>query len=243
MATKKRIGATTVRKSKGATPRIQTTQPWSQQQGEGAKPFAVFCAFRDMGPSRSLAKLAERGFILPGTATRRRYAYKSLRELSATLDWIQRAMAWDRHQDKINQRVLQDEGKRATRLSAKIARVCQLISFRAIRSIYKRLDKDIELIDTWDFKGLMDFSVRLFKAQKDLQEMNLRIFGQPTEIVAVVSDSAPGGLFSASDDFGAIVHSSPEATKLMLRLNLLVADIRAERAEAVMKGSRSTKVK
>jgi len=152
-------------------------------------------------------------------------------------------MAWDRHQDKINQRVLQDEGKRASRLAAKIARRCQLISWRAIRAIYKRLNKDIELIQRYDFQELLDFAVRLFKVQKDLQAMNLLIFGQPTEITAVVSDSAPGGLFAASDDFGAIVRSSPEASKLMLRLNLLVADIRAERAENVAKSTKGTKVK
>ncbi len=222
-------------------PRIQTTLPWSQQQGEGMRPYAAFCAYRDMGPERSLKKLAERGFIMPGSDTRKYYTYQSIQNnLSCEYDWVQRAMAWDREQDKINQRVLQEEGRKATRRTAKLAKGFQLISWRIVRDIYRRLEKDAKFIDQFSWKDLMDLLTRLAKVQVDLQKMNLLIFGQPTEIIVTAGDSAPGGLFASGDDFSMIVRGSPEATKLLLKLNVLVSKLRAERAADAVD---STKVK
>ncbi|KKK71673.1 hypothetical protein LCGC14_2911550 [marine sediment metagenome] len=254
MATKKRINAgkpkakTGRPKDKpnavGTKPRIQTTLPWSQQQGEGMRPYAAFCAYRNMGPDRSLKKLAERGFIMPGSDTRKYYTYQSIQNnLSCEYDWVQRAMAWDREQDKINQRVLQEEGRKATRRAAKLAKGFQLISWRIVRDIYRRLDEDTKFIYQFNRKDLMDLLTRLAKVQVDLQKMNLLIFGQPTEITATAGDSAPGGLFASGDDFSTIVRSSPEATKLLLKLNVLVSKLRAERAADAVDSTKSTKVK
>ncbi len=259
MATKKRINGGKPRKAKtgrpkdrpkdkpntmaATKPRIQTTLPWSQQQGEGMRPYAAFCAYRNMGPERSLKKLAERGFIMPGSDTRKRYEYKSLRTFSSSLDWLQRAMAWDREQDKISQRVLQEEGRKATRRTAKLAKGFQLISWRIVRDIYRRLEKDAKFIDKFNSRELMGILTRLAKVQVDLQKMQLLIFGQPTEITATAADAAPGGLFASGDDFSTIVRSSPEATKMLLKLNVLVSKLRAERAADAVDSTKSTKVK
>lgn len=214
-----------------SSPRVQTTLPWSQQPTEGIMAYMAFCAFRDMGPARSLRKLATRGFDLPrgddDDVEHHMLAYRSLTGYSEQFDWVHRANAWDRHQDKIRQREMTEDSRKAARRSFKIAQLCQTISWNALRRIAKRLDTDAELIEKFDPKDLMDMFARVAKLQKDLQAINLLTFGEPTEITAT-APSAPGGLFSTSQDFMALVRSDSAATELFSKLTARLAILRAD---------------
>lgn len=69
--------------------------PWERMPGESSKAHAKFCAYRDLGPQRSLAKLrrlhaCEEGWSRP-----------TLHELSERWHWQARASAWDDEQDKM----------------------------------------------------------------------------------------------------------------------------------------------
>lgn len=58
--------------------------PWERRDGEAAKPYAAFRAYRDLGPLRRMADL-DGGSFSP----------KMLRVWSARFDWVDRAAAWD----------------------------------------------------------------------------------------------------------------------------------------------------
>ena len=70
-------------------------QPWEQHPGESSRAFGAFCAYRDLGPARTLRAAAE--------AFYRRSSAAVLRQLhtwSAAFAWVERAGAWDRHLDE-----------------------------------------------------------------------------------------------------------------------------------------------
>lgn len=66
-------------------------EPWERMKGETAKAVEKFRLYRDLGPSRSLAKV---GRSLGISTTR-------CEELSVKWNWVARAAAWDDEQDRI----------------------------------------------------------------------------------------------------------------------------------------------
>lgn len=232
MATDKRIKNT--KKKKADTPkppRVQTTQPWSQHSSEGILPYTSFCAYRDMGPARTLAKLAKRGYdVQDGKAkvVHRMTSISTLTAYSRTYDWVHRATAWDRYQDKIRQKEMSEASRKAARRSFRIAQLCQTTSWKVLQAIAKRIDTDALLIKRFDPKDLMDMFTRVAKLQKDLQAMNLLTFGEPTSITAESAPTAPGGLFATSQDFMTIVRSNSKTMELFSQLTAEVSLLRAE---------------
>lgn len=238
MATKKRIDTSKKAKVGGkrlkrSTARIQTVQPWGQHPEEGSAAFQVFTAFRDMGPGRSLKLLAQKGYVVPGPeGGLKKLKYSTLNSMSGKFDWAHRAGAYDRSQDKVRLKVNQEAGKRAGRRAARIAEQCQLTSWKVLRSIHNRLEKDVDLINSFTPTELLDMFARISKLQKDLQAMNCLTFGEPTEIILTETPTAPGGLFNTSQDFQELVRSDSEATNLFSQLNARISTLRAEADKA-----------
>ena len=73
--------------------------PWQRQKRESARAFEAFQAYRDMGPSRSLAKVGEE---LGKSDT-------LIERWSSKYRWVERARAWDEEQDD-NRRVKHSKG-------------------------------------------------------------------------------------------------------------------------------------
>lgn len=71
--------------------RNNTPEPWERQKGETAKAYAAFCAYRDLGPDRSIRKAGEK---LGKNQT-------TLEQWSAQNKWRERAGKWDDEQDRI----------------------------------------------------------------------------------------------------------------------------------------------
>ncbi len=72
---------------------------WEQQPGESAKAFEAFAAYRDMGTSRSTAKVAQK---LSKSKT-------LIDRWSGTWNWVERVRAYDRELDKqAHARAVQD---------------------------------------------------------------------------------------------------------------------------------------
>lgn len=68
--------------------------PWEKQEGENAKSYAAFCAYRDMGVNRSFAKIVP---VLYGELGKDKTTVK-LRQLatwSSKHNWVKRAEAYD----------------------------------------------------------------------------------------------------------------------------------------------------
>jgi hypothetical protein len=68
---------------------------WERLEGESDRAFARFCAYRDLGPERSLAKLGQAHNGEDG------WSRASLHELSEQWRWSARASAWDDEQDRV----------------------------------------------------------------------------------------------------------------------------------------------
>jgi hypothetical protein len=72
----------------------QSSAPWEQRPRESSRAYAAFCAYRDLGPRRSL-RAAATAFYGRATPSLERQVDK----WSHAFDWVQRANAWDRHLD------------------------------------------------------------------------------------------------------------------------------------------------
>jgi hypothetical protein len=80
--------------------------PWEQQPGESARAFGAFCAYRDLGPRRSLRAAATAFYGRASAALERQ-----LDKWSRDFGWVERANAWDRHLDA-EARQAQEEARR-----------------------------------------------------------------------------------------------------------------------------------
>lgn len=66
-------------------------QPWERQPKEGDKPFEGFGIYRDLGPSRTLPRVAEalgKSMVL-------------IQKWSTTWNWVARCSAWDDEADRL----------------------------------------------------------------------------------------------------------------------------------------------
>jgi hypothetical protein len=101
---------------------MSETPPWEQQPKESARAYGAFCAYRDLGPCRSLRAAAEAFYRRKSAAGSRQ-----LQTWSATFRWVERAHAWDRHldaearqtQEKTRHEMGQRHAKEAQGLQAK----------------------------------------------------------------------------------------------------------------------------
>lgn len=66
-------------------------EPWERQEGESDKAYEAFTTYRDMGASRSVAKVGKK---LGKTTTH-------LEEWCSKFSWVDRAKAWENEQDRI----------------------------------------------------------------------------------------------------------------------------------------------
>ena len=84
---------------------VEVRCPWDRQPKETAKAFGQFVIYRDLGPTRSLAKVAT---IVGGTRASKPYSVlKSVEELSQRHHWVARVEAYeiamDRHRVEARQ--------------------------------------------------------------------------------------------------------------------------------------------
>jgi hypothetical protein len=83
---------------------------WNRQPGEGAKAYAAFCLFRDLGLERSLRAVSQK-------------CAKSiplLKRWSAKYRWVDRAAAWDDHQAEVEQQAWDCKCAKTARQHAQI---------------------------------------------------------------------------------------------------------------------------
>ena len=102
-------------------------EPWERLTGESAKAYASFVLYRDMGPERSLRKVAEGG---ESTAK-----IRQLEKWSVKWRWVDRAQAYD---DEIDRQVRAKNEKTRKEMAerhAKMAVLGQGIVLEAFRQI------------------------------------------------------------------------------------------------------------
>lgn len=84
--------------------------PWERQPGETTRRHAQFLTYRDLGRARTLQQASE-GLAL---------AAGHVRAVGAAFRWRERAEAWDRHRDQLDQAAWLEARREAARNDARI---------------------------------------------------------------------------------------------------------------------------
>lgn len=105
--------------------RNSTPEPWERQNGETAKAYAAFCAYRDLGPDRSIRKAGE---MLGKNQT-------TLEQWSAKNSWGERAAKWDDEQDRIARQEQLAEIKRMRKRHADLATAMLVKAAKALQRL------------------------------------------------------------------------------------------------------------
>jgi len=199
------------------------TLPWSQHPEESGKKYAIFCAYRDMGPGRSLRKLEVAGVTISGEL--KKYAYASLGTWSSVYDWNNRAGAYDRELDKQRQRAVRESARKGATRHAKLALLAQKIAWKVLKVIMRELNQNIDRISKMDGKDLMDMYSKVARLLSELQKVDRLALGEPTEIL---DHSGGEGLFNETGDFMKIIRNNEDALELWGKMMRIV---NAERAK------------
>lgn len=125
------------------------TAPWDRQPKEGDQAWIAFCAYRDMGPGRSIAKTAT-GLGKP----------KSLLEgWSSRHGWVRRAVAHDQHQEA----TAAADARAATRSARTAVLDQQSVAARALlaKGLQALQGVDPTMIEPKDIPRWIDTAIRL----------------------------------------------------------------------------------
>lgn len=118
---------------------------WGRLPEESAKAYEAFCAYRDLGPSRSIPKAGE--IVGKGKGT--------LEPWSSKYNWPERAAAWDAEQDRIARKAQLDEIIKMRKRHAKIAE-------RALEKVSAALETiNTDEMSNSDIARLMEVSSKL----------------------------------------------------------------------------------
>src|SRR5450759_779493 len=110
--------------------RETSSEPWEQQPRETARGFGAFCAYRDLGPRRSLRAAAEAYYHSSSAAVLRQCI-----TWSSTFKWVERASAWDRHLDAVARRAQEEARREMAERHVKEARALQSKALERLRTL------------------------------------------------------------------------------------------------------------
>ena len=151
------------------------TNAWERQSIDTEKSFAGFVVYRDMGPQRTLAKVAE--------AMGKRPIYKAnLEGWSREHFWRKRCSAWDTHKDSVNleaqlearRAASRDMVERHLKLSTHLQRLASIELMRWIHKIGGDRDNpDLQaepVLIPQHIKSLLDYAIKLERLNRNEPE-------------------------------------------------------------------------
>ncbi|TXG76901.1 hypothetical protein E6Q11_03775 [Candidatus Dojkabacteria bacterium] len=141
---------------------------WEQQTKESSKAFAAFIAYRDMGLTRSCAKVAEQLKITP----------PSVLELSKRHNWQNRVRAWDAHVDSETQREQIEAVKIMKQRQIALALSAQEAADRGLKTFIAQFNDDGGRISPYATKPdalakLLEMGCRIERLNRDEPERSL----------------------------------------------------------------------
>jgi hypothetical protein len=169
--------------------------PWQQRKGESAVAFAAFVAYRDMGPERSLSKVAKGGQV--GGRTKH-----ALEKWSAKHDWVARAEAWDQELDRHRTDAAAAEVEEMRRRHIQTAQGMQGLGVQELAKLVAKSEASPNA------PAMTPEQTRWFL--KDGTAMERLSLGEPTEVSQLKSDG---------DVQAALDNMTPEQIKLQKVLN------------------------
>ncbi|MDR1439920.1 MAG: hypothetical protein LBJ10_07910 [Clostridiales bacterium] len=177
---------------KTKTPAGSGGEPWERQPGEGAKAFAAFAAYRDMGAGdRSIRKVAQN---LAKSAT-------AIKEWSARWEWQNRCAAWDAELDRLAR---EEQKKELLKMRGRHAQIGSALIAKAARALMAIGDGDVKAAD---IARMADVGAKLERlARGDVAEPDRQRLDMERERLAVErqkAEAAGGGprMADGSDNF------------------------------------------
>lgn len=125
-------------------------KPWERQPGESAKAYEAFSEYRDMGTSRSLAKVGQK---LGKSKT-------MMDKWSKKHSWVNRAEQWDLEEDRLIRTALTKDIGAMRKRHADVARAMLL---KAARALQKIPDDEIKASD---ISRMVDVASKLERISK-----------------------------------------------------------------------------
>ena len=144
--------------------RDEERQEWDRQPVESSKAYAHFCLYRDMGPDRSLRKLAKDGKCTAKV--------RQLDRWSSRWRWVERCHKYDDHllhQDRLRQ---EKERREMVSRHAKIAVLGQNLVVKGIEKLVADVEQGKRDLSASDASRLLDVAVKIERLSR----------GEPTEI-------------------------------------------------------------
>lgn len=163
--------------------------PWDRQEGERDQAWLAFCAYRDMGSGRSIAK----------TATALGKPKSLLEGWSSRYGWVRRAVAHDQHQEA----TAEADARAVTRSARKSVLDQQAVAARALlaKGLQALQSVDPATIEPKDVPRWIDTAIRLNRQAVGLPD---RISGDQDLVDDV--------------EVGPVGHLSPEENRARLVL-------------------------
>lgn len=162
-----------------------THQPWDKLAGEGNRPYAAFCKYRDMGPERTIDALQK---AIGGSAA-------SYRTLSSVHGWVRRCEAYDDYLERQERKLIERGRLDARRRQINLGQALQNKAMEGLMALNPLLatPRDLAL--------MADIGAKLERAGRgEIDTKRLEITGQGGGPVAVAQqlDSADRREFLAS---------------------------------------------
>ena len=128
-------------------------EPWERLTGESAKAYASFVLYRDMGPERSLRKLAREDEC--------RAKVGQLERWSSKWRWVERCQKYEdhlEHQDRLQQ---EKERREMHKRHAKMGMLAQTLALRKLEKALNRIEQDEDGISAPDAARILDVGVKV----------------------------------------------------------------------------------
>jgi hypothetical protein len=149
----------------------EPVQPWDRQRDEGARAYAAFRIYRDLGPTdRSLSLVAQ--------ASEKSLTW--MKEWSRRHSWVGRARAWDAENDRIKRA---QHIKGLEEMARRHMATGQLLQQRSLRRFAEMTDEDVKAMTVSETIRLVEIGIRLERqGRADLDLVQPTRAGVRTEI-------------------------------------------------------------
>lgn len=133
---------------------------WERLPEETSRAYKAFCIYRDMGPSRSIQKVAQE-WSSGGHTSR-------LKEWSSKSHWTERATAYDEYLDEIRRSEQEDEIRE---MAERHAREAQLLQDKAIEKLESL---NIDEMKPQDVVKFYDIAVKIERLSRGVSTENIK---------------------------------------------------------------------
>lgn len=136
------MGVSNGAKDNRGKPPTEGTEFWMKQDWENEEQYHKFAAFRDLGPPRTLRNAASKWYNREDTgATLGQYKY--FQQLSYLNQWVDRARAYDRHEERQRLHIMEQRRIEAAENHWRLGRMAENLCAGKLQSLARGAPEEI----------------------------------------------------------------------------------------------------